>query len=66
MSQSDAEEMIFIADNHNNGYITAAEFVDLVTVVYEPGWVLLWNYRTNRPQRFVHDLVVDGEFGQLE
>jgi Ca2+-binding EF-hand superfamily protein len=66
ISMSDAEEMIFIADNSDKGYITAEEFIQLVSIVYEPGFMLFWNFGTQRPHRIMHDLIVEGEFDAVD
>jgi Ca2+-binding EF-hand superfamily protein len=64
MLAPEIDEMIWEAGG-DKGCITRDEFLHMVKIVYEPGWILLWNYRTNAPVRFLHDLFRPEEFADL-
>jgi hypothetical protein len=64
VSLMDAEEMLWIVDEGGVGYITGNQFTDMVNTVYERGWLLYWNWHTNRPHRVMHDLAQGVGSGQ--
>lgn len=65
ITQEEAEEMIFEADTDGSGVVTWREFLDMITAVYEPGWMTLWLWRLRKSARFFHDIALDGEFDQV-
>jgi hypothetical protein len=59
----EAQEMCWEADLEERGFVDVHAFVAMLSTV-EPGWLIHFNWHKNLAQRFLHDLVKDGEFDE--
>jgi Ca2+-binding EF-hand superfamily protein len=63
---AEAGEMVYEADKSGNGWVGLEDFRDLVSVVYRPAWILLWDWRRRAPRHIAYDQFVDGEFDGID
>ena len=50
------KEMIWVCSDTDSYSINFVEYIKMITTIYEPGWIVLYNWHKNKVLRFLHDL----------
>jgi len=66
VTEEEAKEMIWEVDIDNKGKIRENNFVEMITTMYEPGWIVHYKWRDKTVHRFMHDLIEENEFDQMD